>query len=74
MCAGAATDAPNPGSGDGQYILVLKGTLRYEGREYGAWSVAFVDASEQTFRIEAGDEGLQALILSFPGPACAISG
>jgi rubredoxin len=66
MTPGASTTAPLPSEGDGQYVIVVKGSLLRENREYKALTVVFVKPDENAFRIHAGLDGLDALILNFP--------
>jgi rubredoxin len=66
MAAGTQTVAPAPSSGDGQYVVVVKGSLLHENREHRALTVVFVKPEEDAFRIHAGPQGLEALVLNFP--------
>ena len=66
MAPGARSEAPAAGAGDGQYIVVVKGGLVHEGRERRALTVVHVKPDEAAFRIDAGAQGLEALILNFP--------
>jgi rubredoxin len=66
MAPGTRSGAPPPSNGDGQYVVVVKGSLFHEGRERPALTVVFVKADEDAFRIHAGPQGLEALILNFP--------
>jgi rubredoxin len=58
--------APDPCDGSGQYIAAVKGSLMHEGREHKALAVVFVSAAEAAYKIQAGAEGLDALVLNFP--------
>jgi rubredoxin len=58
--------APDPSFGDGQYVLVVNGSLLYEGREHTALAVVFIRPEEDAFQIHAGAQGLQGFILNFP--------
>ena len=60
------TLAPDPCDGDGQYLLVIKGSLWHGGRERKAYTIVFVEPKEGAFPVKAGDQGLQALILNYP--------
>lgn len=74
MTAGARASAPDPRMGDGQYLLVVKGSLRHENREHKPYTIVFVESHEAPFELVAGNEGLEALIMNFPKPgACEIS-
>lgn len=58
--------APDPANSNGQYLIVVRGSLHYEGREYKALSVVFVKPQEGPFELIAGAEGLDVLALHFP--------
>ena len=49
--------------------VLLKGSLTHENRERKAPAVVFVRPHEDAFQIQAGPEGLAALILNFPRAA-----
>ena len=66
MAPGAHTIAPAPAGGDGQYVVVVKGSLLHEKRERAALTVVHVKPDEPAFEIQAGAQGLEALILNFP--------
>jgi len=66
MAPGARVTAPAPSGGDGQYVVVVKGSLLHDNRERRALTVVFVRPDEHAFRIEAGPHGLEALVLNFP--------
>ena len=58
--------APDPANSNGQYLIIVRGSLKYEGREYKALSVAFVKPQEGPLDLLAGGEGLDVLVLHFP--------
>ncbi len=58
--------APDPAHSNGQYLIIVRGSLHYEGKEYKALSVAFVKPQEGRFELVAGAEGLDVLVLHFP--------
>jgi rubredoxin len=62
----AHADAPDPSRGDGQYVMVLKGSFIHDNREHKALGMVFVKPHEGPFRLQAGAEGLEALVLNFP--------
>lgn len=62
----ASAFAPDPSRGEGQFILVLEGSLVHGGREHKAITVVSVDPNESAFQIKAGAQGLKGLILAFP--------
>jgi rubredoxin len=66
MTPGARITAPSPADGDGQFVVVVKGSMMHGGNERRALTVSFVKPDEAALQIEAGPEGLEALILNFP--------
>jgi rubredoxin len=66
MAAGATMAAPSPSQGAGQYIIAVKGTLVHEDRPRPALTVVFSAPNEEPLRIQAGPDGLEALIVNFP--------
>jgi len=62
----ARLGAPDPSHSNGQYVVVMRGSLLHAGREYRALSLAFVKPQETPFELVAGAEGLDALVLQFP--------
>ena len=66
MAPRARTTAPAPDSGDGQYVVVVKGSLLHDNRERQALTVVHIKPDEGPFQIHAGAQGLEALILNFP--------
>jgi rubredoxin len=71
--ANAEGIAPDPANSDGQYIVVLGGSLVYEGREHAATTIVWVRPDEGAFRLLAGSRGLEAVALHFPRPELPIS-
>ena len=66
LAPGVQTAGPDASKGNGQYIIVTKGSLNYQGKEYKAISIGFTKPDEGYFPIVAGPEGVEALILNFP--------
>jgi len=66
MKPNAKTYAPDPSHGDGQYLVVVKGSVWHENREHAALALVFVYPKEGGFQIDAGPQGLEALVLNFP--------
>lgn len=66
MKSNAQASAPDPSHGDGQYLVVLKGSLLHDDKELKAPALVFVYPKEGAFRIHAGSVGLEALVLNFP--------
>jgi rubredoxin len=60
------TKAPDPAHGDGQYLLVVKGSLIHEGTERKALGLVFVKSEEGAHQLQAGPQGLEAIVLNFP--------
>ena len=66
MKSNANTCAPDPSHGDGQYLVVLKGSLLHNQKEHKAYTLVFIDPKESALQIHAGPQGLQAIILNYP--------
>jgi rubredoxin len=66
LAANARTMSPDPSLGDGQYVVVVKGSLMHENKERVAPAVVFLKRDEPAFEIVAGAQGLDAIILNFP--------
>lgn len=62
----ASAQAPDPSDSNGQYIVVLGGSLVHEGKEHKATTIVFVQPEEEAFELVAGPEGLEAVALNFP--------
>lgn len=67
----AETLAPDPSGGDGQYVIITKGSLAHEGADRKAITIAFLKPDEAPLRLVAGAEGLEALVLNYPRPRAA---
>lgn len=61
--------APDASDSNGQYLIVVRGSLIHGGREYRALTVAFVKPEEGRLELVAGAEGLDVLALNFPRAA-----
>jgi rubredoxin len=68
MSAGATAYTPDPSKGDGQYVLVMKGSIVHEGRLKKDLTIIWVGRNEGPFQLVAGPEGMEGLILNFPVP------
>ncbi|HYH43465.1 MAG TPA: rubredoxin, partial [Burkholderiales bacterium] len=68
MKPGAKAYAPDPSKGDGQYILVMKGGIHHEDKLKKDLTIIWVGKNEGPFELNAGPEGLEAIILNFPVP------
>lgn len=66
LAPGAQTAGPDASKGNGQYLIVTKGSVNYQGKDYKAISIGFTRPDEGYFPIVAGSEGVEALILNFP--------
>jgi len=60
--------APAPAGGDGQFIVILEGSLLHDNREYRGLAVVSVDPNENAFQLRAGAKGLKGVVLNFPVP------
>jgi hypothetical protein len=57
---------PDPSDGGGQYHVVVGGSLRRDGRDFGALSCLYATRDEPVRAAAAGDDGLELLVLQFP--------
>ncbi len=64
--AGQHETMPSAAGSGGQYLLVAEGSLVLADKTYEKWSTVFVTRDEDAPRIEAGDGGLDLLVLQFP--------
>ncbi len=68
MKPGAVFRAPDPSKGDGQFIVVLKGSIVHEGKPRNGLAVVWVGRQEESFELVAGPAGMEGLIVNFPVP------
>jgi len=61
-----ATTAPDVSGTNGQYIIVTKGSVVHQGKPHAALTIIFVKPHEEAFKLQAGPDGAEALILNFP--------
>ena len=73
LAPGASYVAPDPAGTDGQYIVVLGGSVVHDSRNCRGLAVGFVHRSEAAYRIQAGAEGARVLVLSFPKATAEVS-
>ena len=66
MKPNAKASAPDPSHGDGQYLVLLKGSLFHDNKEHKACALIFVYPNEGSFQLHAGAQGLEGLVLNFP--------
>jgi rubredoxin len=62
----ARTRAPDPSRAAGQYVIITRGGLIYQGAEHKAITIAYLKPDEQALELVAGAQGLEALVLHFP--------
>ena len=58
--------APNPKIAGGYYIFVGNGSMIKDGEDLPLWSMAVVENTEESYEIQAGKNGLEALVLQYP--------
>jgi rubredoxin len=66
MQPNATTAAPEVSKTNGQYIIVTNGSIVHEGQTKASLTIIFVKPDEPAFTLQAGPEGMEALILNFP--------
>jgi rubredoxin len=72
MQPGARTAAPDPASSGGQYLIVTKGSVEYQGKDHPAITIIFVKPHEKAFDLIAGAEGMEALVLNYPRQSAGV--
>ena len=65
MKPNAKAQAPDPSHGDGQYLVVVKGSLLHDTKEHKAPALVFVYPEDGPFQVHAGSVGLEAIVLNF---------
>ena len=65
--AGATVASPVHAAGSGRYFMVFGGSMRVQGEELPVNSTTFVSHDEKNFNITAGANGLEVLVLQYPG-------
>ena len=68
---GAKLMSPDASVGEGQYIVVMKGSIQHEGKDKNGLAVVWVPKDEKSFEIVAGSAGMEGLIMNFPVPGNA---
>lgn len=63
---GSLTHAPAPDQGGGQYVIVTAGSLLHEDNSFDRLACVYVSVNEPPLRLQAGADGLEAVILQFP--------
>lgn len=61
------TTAPSPAGGGGQYIVVTGGSFIHAGKEHRRNSLVHLNPGDPAFEIVAGADGVQAVVMNFPG-------
>ena len=66
MAPGTRTMTPDQDGGDGQYVIAVKGSVIHQGVEKTAPAVIFLRRDEPIIELQAGTQGLHAIVLNFP--------
>ena len=66
MAPKTRTVTPDQAGGDGQYVVAVKGSLIHEGKEKQAPAVIFLRRDEPAIALQAGAQGLEAIVMNFP--------
>lgn len=64
--AGATVMGPDPASGDGQFWVVARGAMASPDGTLLPLSCAFIGPDEPTFAANAGEDGLDLVVVQFP--------
>jgi hypothetical protein len=70
---GTVSHTPDPAQSGGQYVLVAKGSLLYNGMAFPNLSCIYTSCEEGPLALQAGADGLEVLILHFPIAAASLS-
>jgi len=60
------TRAPDPSGSGGQFLIVLNGSLIFEGAIYTPFSLIFVRSSDDAPMLQAGEGGLELMVTQYP--------
>ena len=66
LAPNASTSGPKSQGSEGQYIVMLEGSMIHEGRERTSKTVVYVAPGDEPFSLVAGAKGMQAVALNFP--------
>lgn len=66
MKPNAKTTLPDPSATGGQYLVVLSGSIERGGRTQRSLAIGYVAPDEPSLEVQAGPDGLDALVLNFP--------
>ena len=64
--AGMTAQSPDPKRAGGYYVFVGNGSLVHKGAELPLWSMVVVEPNEERFELQAGAQGVEALVLQYP--------
>lgn len=67
------TKLPDPSITDGQYLIVVRGSVEHDGKTQRSLAIGYIAPDEPSLEIKAGPEGVDALILNFPKPELPIA-
>lgn len=66
LAPGASATAPDPSTGQGQYVVVTRGSLVHAGKPHGSITIGWVNRDEPALPLVAGPEGAELIVLNFP--------
>ncbi|MDA0239236.1 MAG: hypothetical protein O3A84_04295 [Proteobacteria bacterium] len=64
--ANMGVKGPDPKIAGGYYVFVGNGSMLNDGEDLPLWSMVVVENTEEAFEIQAGSDGLEALVLQYP--------
>jgi rubredoxin len=59
-------DAPDPSRGEGQYVVLVEGSIIHEGKELQGPALVFVGPEEPQYKVHAGPMGAKAFVFNYP--------
>jgi rubredoxin len=66
LASNARTSSPDQKGGDGQYIVLVNGSVLHEGVEKPSPTVIFLKRDEAPIALKAGAQGAQLIVMNFP--------
>jgi rubredoxin len=66
MAPNARMMTPGRRGGDGQYVVVVKGSIVRAGIEKQAPTVVFINREEPPIELQAGPQGIECIVMNFP--------
>lgn len=66
MAPGLSAQAPSVENSGGEYLIVLNGSIEFDGATLGKLSLIFVRANEQPPTLTAGPDGAEVMATRFP--------